>query len=38
MATDGCGNVLNCGTCQVPQTCGGGNPPQANVCGGFSGT
>jgi hypothetical protein len=29
---DGCGGVLNCGTCTPPQTCGGGGTP--NVCGG----
>jgi hypothetical protein len=28
---DGCGNVLNCGTCTAPDTCGGGGV--ANVCG-----
>lgn len=29
---NGCGGVLNCGTCNPPQTCGGGGTP--NVCGG----
>jgi hypothetical protein len=29
---DGCGNIIQCGTCQAPQTCGGGGKP--NVCGG----
>jgi hypothetical protein len=29
---DGCGNVLQCGTCSAPQTCGGGGTP--SVCGG----
>jgi hypothetical protein len=32
----GCNNIINCGTCQAPQTCGGGG--KANVCGGGSGT
>jgi hypothetical protein len=26
-ASDGCGNVLNCGTCTPPETCGGGGTP-----------
>ena len=30
MIADGCGGTLNCGTCTLPQTCGGGTP---NVCG-----
>jgi hypothetical protein len=30
-ASDGCGNVLQCGHCPSPQTCGGGGQP--NVCG-----
>jgi len=29
---DGCGGVLHCGTCTLPQTCGGGGTP--SVCGG----
>jgi hypothetical protein len=29
---DGCGGVLQCGTCVAPQTCGGGGTP--NQCGG----
>jgi hypothetical protein len=29
---DGCGGLLDCGTCTPPQTCGGGGT--ANVCGG----
>ena len=29
---DGCGAVLNCGSCTAPQTCGGGGTP--SVCGG----
>ena len=29
--TDGCGGVLNCGTCVAPETCGGGGT--ANKCG-----
>jgi hypothetical protein len=29
---DGCGGVLDCGTCTAPQTCGGGGT--ANACGG----
>jgi hypothetical protein len=29
---DGCGAVLNCGTCDAPATCGGGGTP--NRCGG----
>ena len=28
---DGCGGVLNCGTCTPPQTCGGGGTP--GICG-----
>jgi hypothetical protein len=28
---DGCGGTLNCGTCNLPETCGGGGTP--NVCG-----
>lgn len=28
---DGCGGLLNCGTCTAPDTCGGGGT--ANVCG-----
>jgi len=32
---DGCGNVLDCGTCIAPKTCGGGG--KANACGGNSG-
>ncbi len=31
-AGDGCGGLLNCGTCTLPQTCGGGGQP--GVCGG----
>jgi hypothetical protein len=31
-AGDGCGNLLNCGSCTLPQYCGGG--AAANVCGG----
>jgi hypothetical protein len=31
-AGDGCGGVLDCGTCQAPETCGGGGKP--SVCGG----
>jgi len=30
-AADGCGNLLQCGTCQAPQICGGGSAP--GVCG-----
>jgi hypothetical protein len=30
--SDGCSNVINCGTCSPPLTCGGGG--QSNVCGG----
>jgi hypothetical protein len=38
-ADDGCGNVLNCGTCTTPQYCGGGGydvcgPTNVNVCPG----
>jgi hypothetical protein len=32
---DGCGNLLNCGSCTLPQTCGGGGTP--SVCGGDAG-
>jgi hypothetical protein len=28
---DGCGQVINCGNCIPPETCGGGCVP--NVCG-----
>jgi hypothetical protein len=31
-AGDGCGGLLQCGTCQPPQTCGGGGTP--GQCGG----
>jgi hypothetical protein len=31
-AGDGCGNLLQCGTCTPPETCGGGGMP--GVCGG----
>ncbi len=31
-AGDGCGGLLQCGTCAPPQTCGGGGTP--GVCGG----
>jgi hypothetical protein len=31
MIADGCGGTLDCGTCTLPQTCGGGGTP--NVCG-----
>ncbi len=31
-AGDGCGNLLACGTCTAPQTCGGGGVP--GTCGG----
>ncbi|HEX8792969.1 MAG TPA: hypothetical protein VF765_18615, partial [Polyangiaceae bacterium] len=34
MAGDGCGGVLNCGTCTNPQYCGGAGP---NHCGGNNG-
>jgi hypothetical protein len=30
-AGDGCGNLLQCGTCTLPQICGGGGKP--SVCG-----
>jgi hypothetical protein len=32
--SDGCGALLNCGTCEAPTTCGGGGEP--SVCGGHS--
>ncbi len=32
---DGCGDVLDCGACTAPQTCGGGGTP--SVCGGHAG-
>jgi hypothetical protein len=32
---DGCGNIVDCGTCVAPETCGGGGVP--SVCGGNSG-
>jgi hypothetical protein len=32
---DGCGGTLNCGTCTLPQTCGGGGVPYQ--CGGTAG-
>jgi hypothetical protein len=31
MIADGCGGTLDCGTCTLPKTCGGGGTP--NVCG-----
>ena len=31
VASDGCGNAINCGTCTAPQQCGGTGTP--NVCG-----
>ncbi len=34
-AGDGCGGVLQCGTCTAPETCGGGGTP--SQCGGDSG-
>jgi hypothetical protein len=34
-AGDGCGGLLNCGTCKAPETCGGGGV--AEVCGSPSG-
>jgi len=33
-AGDGCGGLLQCGTCAAPQTCGGGGTP--GMCGGGS--
>jgi hypothetical protein len=30
--SDGCGNIIQCGTCTTPQVCGGGGAP--GVCGG----
>ncbi|PZR18667.1 MAG: hypothetical protein DI536_01950 [Archangium gephyra] len=33
--SDGCGNLIDCGTCALPETCGGGGTP--SVCGGASG-
>ena len=35
VAADGCGGLINCGTCQNPQTCGGGGAP--SQCGGNNG-
>jgi hypothetical protein len=32
LQSDGCGGLLNCGTCAAPETCGGGGSP--GVCGG----
>ncbi len=32
---DGCGGVLQCGSCTAPETCGGGGVP--SVCGGHAG-
>jgi hypothetical protein len=32
---DGCGGILQCGSCGAPQSCGGGG--KANVCGGGGG-
>ncbi|HUB05856.1 MAG TPA: IgGFc-binding protein [Myxococcales bacterium] len=32
---DGCGGVLQCGSCTAPETCGGGGTP--SVCGGHAG-
>src|SRR5947208_12562240 len=36
MIADGCGGTLNCGTCTLPQTCGGGVTP--NVWGSTTAT
>ena len=33
-AADGCGGLVNCGTCTSPQYCGGGGP---SICGGNDG-
>ncbi len=35
LLSDGCGDLINCGTCDLPQTCGGGGVPSR--CGGSSG-
>ena len=32
---DGCGGILNCGSCTLPETCGGGGV--ASQCGGSMG-
>jgi hypothetical protein len=32
---DGCGGMMDCGSCTLPQTCGGGGTP--SVCGGTAG-
>ena len=32
---DGCGNLIDCGTCTAPKTCGGGGVP--SKCGGVAG-
>jgi hypothetical protein len=31
--SNGCGGTVNCGSCTLPQTCGGGTPSNPNVCG-----
>ena len=31
--TNGCATPIACGTCTLPDTCGGGTPTNANVCG-----
>src|SRR5262249_22616085 len=36
MLADGCGGTLDCGTCPLPEACGGGGTP--NVCGGCTPT
>lgn len=33
--SNGCGELINCGTCTLPETCGGGGTP--SVCGGSQG-
>jgi hypothetical protein len=33
MTSDGCGSVINCGTCSGTQQCGAGINPKPNVCG-----
>lgn len=35
--SDGCGGLLNCGTCTSPETCGGGGVPGVCGCAGFQG-
>ena len=34
--SDGCGNIIQCGTCKAPETCGGGGPSRCGIEDGSS--